>query len=120
MMQSELVPEICRAHRDEQCKQCDETSDELWVHPQDALVGCTKDPECEAAGGLCENVRECGNVYPTDSSERTDMDIDDLAQRLKDGFRETVQNSDNGENGPLSDPRFWQNYARWWDVNGKW
>lgn len=23
------------------------------------------------------------------------MDIDDLAQRLKDGFRDTVQNSDN-------------------------
>lgn len=48
------------------------------------------------------------------------MDIDDLAQRLKDGFRDTVQNSDNGHNGPLSDPEFWQNYARWWDKNGQW
>lgn len=48
------------------------------------------------------------------------MGIDDLAQRLKDGFRDTVQNSDNGDNGPLSDPDFWQNYAHWWEENGKW
>jgi hypothetical protein len=48
------------------------------------------------------------------------MDIDALAARLKDGFRATVERSDNGENGPLSDPEFWQNYARWWVDNGKW
>lgn len=48
------------------------------------------------------------------------MDIEDLAQRLKDGFRDTVRHSENGENGPLKDPNFWQNYARWWSENGKW
>lgn len=27
-------------------------------------IACTRDPECEASGGLCANVRECGNAYP--------------------------------------------------------
>ena len=29
-----LDPEICRAHHDPRCKQCDEDDDDQWVHPR--------------------------------------------------------------------------------------
>jgi hypothetical protein len=48
------------------------------------------------------------------------MDIDDLAERLKDGYYETVQTGDINGAGPASDPEFFKKYARWWDRNGKW
>lgn len=32
---ADLVPEVCRAHHDENCTVCDETNDDLWVHPRD-------------------------------------------------------------------------------------
>jgi hypothetical protein len=48
------------------------------------------------------------------------MDLDELAMRLKHGYAQTVRNSDNGENGPSSDPQFWQEYAQWWVKNGMW
>lgn len=32
---SELVPEVCRAHRATDCGLCDEHDDDIWVHPRD-------------------------------------------------------------------------------------
>jgi hypothetical protein len=47
-------------------RDCDDDCDACWGEECHAAlqVSCTKDPECELAGGLCENVRECGNVGP--------------------------------------------------------
>lgn len=42
---------------------------EVPDHPEPPMaVGCTKDPECADAGGLCDDVRECGSAYPVEPS----------------------------------------------------
>jgi hypothetical protein len=33
--QGGIVPEVCRAHRDPNCKRCDDAVDDLWIHPRD-------------------------------------------------------------------------------------
>jgi hypothetical protein len=30
-----MAAEVCREHRDEFCKVCDESNDDLWAHPRD-------------------------------------------------------------------------------------
>ena len=43
---SSLQAEVCREHRDEYCKVCDEANDDLWVNPRDLPAPHEECPLC--------------------------------------------------------------------------
>lgn len=80
---AEVTAEVCKAHRDPDCKRCDDTVDDLWVHPRDL----TREELQEQLPGMtrAEVAEELG-VDPADIGgefkHTDDIEIEQLAAEL--------------------------------------
>lgn len=80
---AELTAEVCKAHRDPDCKRCDDTVDDLWIHPRDLsreelqeqLPGMTR---AEVAEELGVDPADIGGEF----KHTDDIEIEQLAAEL--------------------------------------
>lgn len=81
-MSGELVPEVCLAHRDERCKVCDDSIDELWVHPRDLPL---PHEDC----GLCHSLAADRQDRIAELSHAIEMLGDEIVE-IERGMRHTA------------------------------